>query len=83
VGVLDGGVVVVVHPAQLAVLDDRDVGGGAHRQDRPLGVDGRGQRADLGDRADEVADQVDDVAEQVAQSAAAGQRPLEPPRQRR
>jgi len=77
-----GRVVLVLHRAQLAVLDDREVGAGAHRQDRPLGVDGAGQRADLGDRADEVAHQVDDVAQQVAEGAAAGKRALEAPRQR-
>src|SRR5215218_8900249 len=77
-----GRVVLVLDRAQLAVLDDREVGGRAHGQDWPLGVDGAGQGRDLGDRADDVLHQVDHVAEQVAEGAAAGQLPLEPPRQR-
>src|SRR5690349_19772182 len=76
------GVVVVLDVAELTVLDDGEVGARAHRQDRPLGVDGAGQRADLGDRADHVLDQVDDVAQQVAERAGAGEVAAEPPGQR-
>src|SRR5439155_1740723 len=77
-----GRVVVVLDLAELAVLDDREVGTRAHRQDRSLGVHGAGQRADLGDRADHVPHQVDDVTEQVAQRAGAGEVAAEPPGQR-
>src|SRR6266536_2233433 len=76
------GVVVVLHLAELAVLDHREVGAGSHRQDRPLGIDGTGQRTHLGDRADHVLDQVDDVAQQVAERAGAGEVAAEPPGQR-
>src|ERR1700712_3221722 len=66
------GVVVVFDVAQLTVFDDREVRRLPHRKDRPLGVDGGEQPADLADRADDVLHQVHDVAEQVAERAAAG-----------
>jgi hypothetical protein len=78
----DGAVVLVLHRAHLAVLDDREVGARAHRQDRPLGVDDRGEGGDLLDRADDVLHEVGDVAEQVAHGAAARELLLEAPRQR-
>ena len=74
-------VVVVLDLAHLAVLDHGEVRGRSHRQDGPLGVHGRQQRADLGDRRHDVLHEVDHVAEQVAERAAAGLLAAEPPGQ--
>src|SRR5664279_3914948 len=43
-------IVVVLDVTEFTVLDDREVGGLAHGQDRPLGVDGGQQSAVVGDR---------------------------------
>jgi hypothetical protein len=58
-----GGVVVVFHRAHLPVLDDGEVGAGAHRQDRALGVDGARQRVHRAYRPEHVLHQVDDVTQ--------------------
>ena len=60
-------VVLVFHRAHLAALDHIEVRPRTHRQLRPLGVDGAGQRGELGDRAHHVLAQVTGVAEQIGQ----------------